>query len=125
MDNPASKLFVFPLIAWSKAVPPGNGDARLTCIACHNPHQPSVRDISAYDQKCLSCHVKSASVKRSADHPGAACPVKSSNRRKLSYAEDQVPQTHSRFTDHRIRVVRHPGEIPTRWDDTNPRESKT
>jgi hypothetical protein len=29
----------------------------------------------------------------------------------------EVPQTHSRFTDHRIRVVRHPGEIPTQWDN--------
>jgi hypothetical protein len=32
------------------------GDARPTCIACHNPHEPLVQDAVAYDQKCLACH---------------------------------------------------------------------
>jgi hypothetical protein len=117
MDNPGIKVVRFPAYRLEQSRCWGNGDARITCIACHNPHQPLVRDISAYDQKCLSCHVKSASVKLSADHPGAACPVKSSNCASCHMPKYEVPQTHSRFTDHRIRVVRHPGEIPTRWDD--------
>jgi hypothetical protein len=32
-------------------------DARLTCIACHDPHQPLERDASAYDSRCLQCHI--------------------------------------------------------------------
>jgi hypothetical protein len=34
----------------------GEGDDRITCVACHDPHKPLVRDSSAYDVKCLSCH---------------------------------------------------------------------
>jgi len=33
---------------WGRA-----GDARLTCFACHNPHQPLERDAAAYDSACL------------------------------------------------------------------------
>jgi Cytochrome c554 and c-prime len=32
------------------------GDARITCVACHDPHQPLVRDPASYDAKCLQCH---------------------------------------------------------------------
>ena len=32
------------------------GDPRITCIACHNPHQPLVHSTAAYDIKCLACH---------------------------------------------------------------------
>jgi len=32
------------------------GDARITCVACHDPHQPLVRDPASYDEKCLQCH---------------------------------------------------------------------
>ena len=35
----------------------GEGDARLTCVACHDPHRPLVRDSRAYDGRCPSCHV--------------------------------------------------------------------
>lgn len=39
----------------------GEGDARLTCIACHDPHQPLNHDPAAYDAKCLACHALSRS----------------------------------------------------------------
>ncbi len=32
------------------------GDARITCVACHDPHQPLVQDPASYDVKCLQCH---------------------------------------------------------------------
>jgi hypothetical protein len=28
-------------------------DARITCIACHDPHQRLVHELSSYDAKCL------------------------------------------------------------------------
>lgn len=34
----------------------GDGDSRLTCIACHDPHKPLNHDPVAYDAKCLDCH---------------------------------------------------------------------
>ena len=79
---------------WSKP------DARLTCVACHDPHQPLEHDPAAYDSKCLQCHLNQPGTKTAADlrdldhpdsdhrdtvhpdlvhpdldHPGVACPV--------------------------------------------------
>lgn len=83
----------------------GKGDARLTCFACHDPHQPLVKDLAAYDGKCLSCHVTSAS-KKLADHPGAACPVATKNCASCHMPKYEVPKMRNAFTDHRIRVVK-------------------
>jgi len=52
-----------------------NGDPRMTCMACHDPHRPLVTDAASYDKNCLSCHQTSATSKPAKDHPGAACPV--------------------------------------------------
>jgi hypothetical protein len=88
----------------------GKGDARITCIACHDPHQPLVKDMAAYDGKCLSCHVKSTQQKLVAhgasDHPGKACPVATSNCASCHMPRYERPKMHTIFTDHRIRVVR-------------------
>lgn len=94
----------------------GKGDARLTCAACHNPHKPLATDASAYDEKCLQCHVQSAAMKPTAEHPAPACPVKTSQCTSCHMPKYEVPQMHSLFTDHRIRVVRNPGVVPTNWD---------
>ena len=40
-----------------------NGDARITCVACHDPHQTLVRDTASYDKNCLSCHLAATSMK--------------------------------------------------------------
>jgi hypothetical protein len=81
-----------------------NGDARLTCIACHDPHQPLVRESSAYDSKCLACH----SVK-----PRAACKVGTSHCTSCHMPKYELPQSHATFTDHFIRVVRATAVQPT------------
>ena len=64
----------------------GNGDRRITCVACHNPHRPLVQDAAAYDQRCLSCHRKNGDS-LSPDHPGAACKVGSEKMCDLPHAE--------------------------------------
>ena len=48
----------------------GKGDARLTCISCHNPHQPLVRESRAYDNRCLSCHASSKQSKPRQNNSG-------------------------------------------------------
>lgn len=85
------------------------GDARLTCVACHNPHQPLVRDSSSYDKNCLGCHVTTASVKANADHPGPACKVSTKDCASCHMPKYDISIMHYAFTDHDIRVVR-PGE---------------
>jgi len=80
-------------------------DARSRCTSCHNPHQPLVRETAAYDAKCLSCHVSSASAPSRAVQPGKACPVGKQDCAGCHMPKVEVPGSHSSFTDHRIRIV--------------------
>jgi Cytochrome c3 len=89
----------------------GRGDARLACYTCHDPHQPLVTETASYDSKCLSCHVTKPGEKI-ADHPGAACPVATSNCASCHMPKVEVPSMHAPFTDHRVRVVRDAAIFP-------------
>jgi hypothetical protein len=82
------------------------GDPRLTCTACHDPHQKLVRDTSSYDKNCLSCHLASASAKPSGDHPGPACKVSTKDCASCHMPKYELADFHYRFTDHDIRVSR-------------------
>jgi hypothetical protein len=84
----------------------GKGDARITCVACHDPHVEIVRGPEAYDSKCLRCHSAGPDARPSADHPGRACPVASKNCVTCHMPKIDVPGTHTTFTDHMIRIVR-------------------
>lgn len=84
----------------------GDGDARLTCITCNDPHQPLVHDAAAYDEKCLPCHVVAPAKKASQDHPGKACPVGKKDRVTCHMPRVIVPSMRVPFTDHSIRIVR-------------------
>lgn len=84
----------------------GRGDPRITCVACHNPHQPLVTDSAFYDQKCLDCHLTTRGAKLTADHPGPACPVSSVDCASCHMPRFEDPDMHYKFTDHQIRVVR-------------------
>jgi Cytochrome c3 len=86
----------------------GNGDPRITCVACHSPHRPLVQDAAAYDQRCLNCHLKNGS-QPTADHPGAACPVGAEKCANCHMPKYELQDMHYNFTDHRIRVVK-PGD---------------
>jgi len=90
----------------------GKGDPRITCFACHDPHRPLVTDLSAYDEKCLSCHVKSAALSVSPDHPGRGCPVSTTQCATCHMPKYNLPQMHAPFTDHYIRVVRDASVFP-------------
>jgi len=90
----------------------GKGDARLTCIACHDPHQQLQTDSAAYDHACLKCHVNTTGAKPGADHPGAACPVSTKNCTSCHMQKVYVPEMHSNFTDHRIRIAREGEPFP-------------
>ncbi|MEO8737595.1 MAG: hypothetical protein ABI380_13785 [Edaphobacter sp.] len=78
-------------------------DARITCIACHDPHQPLVQELSAYDAKCLACHSggKGSSTRVSAK----TCNVGASRCASCHMPKVEVPEVHATFTDHFIRVV--------------------
>jgi len=84
----------------------GEGDARLACATCHDPHQQLVHDEATYDEKCLACHVTAPAKKDRRDHPGNACPVENKNCVACHMPKVMVPVMHAPFTDHRIRIVR-------------------
>jgi RNA polymerase sigma factor (sigma-70 family) len=89
----------------------GAGDARLTCVACHDPHVPLVREAASYDTRCLSCHVQAAAssttpARTTPDHPGRACPVARESCVTCHMPKYDAPGMHHEFTDHWIRIVR-------------------
>ncbi len=86
----------------------GKGDARLTCVACHNPHEAIRRDPSAYDEVCLRCHVAKG-AKLTAEHMGGSCSIGSKGCVSCHMPKVYVPDMHYKFTDHRIRIA-HEGD---------------
>ena len=86
-------------------------DARISCVACHNPHQAIVRVSSSYDAKCLACHAPAAVAAvtaSSATHP-KVCPVAKTNCSSCHMPKVSLPNGLLKLTDHQIRIVK-PGE---------------
>lgn len=88
----------------------GKGDARLTCMACHDPHLPLVQEEASYDQRCLGCHLSKSGGRPSQDHPGAACLVSNAKCASCHMPKIELPGFHAKFTDHWIRIAK-PGEV--------------
>jgi hypothetical protein len=100
----------FPAFRLEKSKCWGNGDKRLTCAACHNPHQPLQRDPVAYDVKCLACHnigpVGSRTVASSqGGGSGPSCPIATSKCVSCHLPKYEVPSMRTTFTDHKIQIV--------------------
>jgi hypothetical protein len=84
-------------------------DRRISCLACHNPHQDPEHEPAFYDSKCLACHARSGTgtkPERLAQHRPPACPVASSRCITCHMPKYEPLGSHFKFTDHRIRVVR-------------------
>jgi len=79
-------------------------DARMTCVACHNPHKPLNRDATSYDKNCLQCH--SATSGEHAQHAGNLCPKAKSQCVACHMPKVFIASMHGTFTDHFIRIVR-------------------
>ena len=82
----------------------GEGDARLTCVACHDPHRPLERGAAAYDARCLACHA--AGRKAAAGRPARVCKIAKASCTECHMPKYELPEMHFQFTDHLIRVVR-------------------
>lgn len=92
-------------------------DPRISCIACHNPHQEIVHDDKSYDHNCLACHSTAAkpSLGMIAMHGNdtsvtmKTCPVAKSDCVSCHMPTVELPGGHMIFKDHDIRVV-HPND---------------
>ena len=81
-----------------------NGDGRLTCIACHDPHEDLVREATAYDKKCLGCHQAAGSSKLRASNHLPSCPTGRPGCVSCHMPKHEIPEMHATFTDHRIGI---------------------
>ncbi len=73
-------------------------DARISCVACHDPHGALETSAAAYDSKCAACHSAAAHTK--------TCPVAKQDCASCHMPKIDLPGAHARFTDHQIRIVR-------------------
>jgi hypothetical protein len=92
-------------------------DPRISCIACHNPHESLRRESGYYDSRCLACHRKlpsglPANEKRIRSKgqlllPTAPpCRVDQRHCVTCHMPKLGLPGSHFEFTDHRIRIPR-------------------
>jgi len=74
-------------------------DARISCLACHDPHQEIDRAAAHYDSRCEACH--------NGGKPSAmACKVAKSNCVSCHMPKVEISGSHHEFFDHEIRVVK-------------------
>lgn len=85
-------------------------DPRISCFACHDPHQQVNHSQAYYDTKCLACH-SGAKVEKSTGTSASAkaCPVAKKDCATCHMPKVELPGGHALFTDHQIRIVR-PGD---------------
>jgi hypothetical protein len=88
------------------------GDARISCVACHDPHRDVERGASRYDSKCLACHASDPKQPKTKERPANACPVARAECAKCHMPKVELPDAHARFTDHWIRTVRPGDQVP-------------
>jgi len=89
----------------------GQGDARLTCTTCHDPHQQVGHDPGSYDHACLQCHT-SGKQSQATVRAGKTCPIEKTNCVACHMQKYEIPGMHSKFTDHRIRIAREGAPFP-------------
>jgi hypothetical protein len=89
-------------------------DARISCAACHNPHEDRKRDPAFYDAKCTACHTLKPKALAAADTSSSKriapiCKVGKSKCSSCHMPKLEIPGSHFKFSDHHIRIVK-PGD---------------
>lgn len=83
-------------------------DKKISCVACHDPHEPlREHDNAYYDKKCLACHTLKSKPAKTSEL--TSCPVAEKDCATCHMPKVDIKPAHFKFTDHYIRVVR-PGE---------------
>ncbi len=80
-------------------------DRRISCLACHNPHQNPQSEPAFYDSKCQACH-GNKEVPPTPQRATPTCPVAESRCVTCHMPKYMIAGSHFKFTDHKIRVVR-------------------
>jgi hypothetical protein len=86
-------------------------DKRISCTACHNPHEQLREDAAYYDAKCLKCHQSTgkpatASAKSGEKPTEKACKAGTKDCASCHMPKVAPPGAHFNFTDHFIRIAK-------------------
>jgi hypothetical protein len=105
-------------------------DPRISCIACHDPHQDLVRQDSSYDTQCLACHsspsatppvsltaasgvpLSSPAQSGQLQNHAKICPTAKSDCVSCHMPKVKLPNGLITFTDHQIRIVKPGAPFP-------------
>ena len=97
-DRSINNIRFQPYRLWgSKCYDPA--DARISCVACHDPHKEFSVQAADYDAKCQTCH-------GGGKVEAKACPVSKNNCVSCHMPKIELPGAHYKFSDHRIRIVK-------------------
>ena len=97
-DRSINNIRFQPYRLWgSKCYDPD--DARISCVACHDPHKEFSVQAADYDAKCQTCH-------GGGKVEAKACPVSKNNCVSCHMPKIELPGAHYKFSDHRIRIVK-------------------
>ena len=104
--NPVSGIFVLRFPAYRLEQSPcwGNGDARLTCTACHDPHKSRVQNAAVYDRVCVGCHAAGNSASKDQTHAIRTCKVSKQDCVSCHMQKHMIRSMHTEFTDHKISI---------------------
>ena len=89
-----------------------SGDARVSCVACHDPHDKLAEDPALYDSKCLACHLTTRGQAKTTARSATACPVSKQQCTTCHMPKIELPGGHAKFTDHWIRIVKAGQAVP-------------
>jgi hypothetical protein len=81
-------------------------DRRISCVACHDPHEKLQKEATYYDSKCLACHLETPKEAKTSRRSASACPIKTNNCVTCHMPKVELPGMHAEFTDHWIRIAR-------------------
>jgi hypothetical protein len=84
-------------------------DRRISCTACHDPHEPLKQDAGYYDAKCMACHAPkdtATKIQQGASTLIAGCKVGLKDCASCHMPKVAPPGSHFTFTDHYIRIAK-------------------
>ncbi len=87
-------------------------DSRMSCTACHDPHDQLEHEASFYDSKCLACHLSDSKEMKTEERAATPCPVSKRQCVSCHMPKVEVPEMHFKFTDHWIRIVKPNEPVP-------------